>query len=470
MADDIQLAQCGDVEARQRGPDVIYLVCGSVLVDHPDDGRPAVKDWKTGRTRHLTKPELGDLAAVDRLLAATNDGGETVDGPRLVHRSAKEVKMIPPVWLWTCWLVAGAVHLLVGRQGSGKSTFAAWLVAQLSTGRPWPGDTEPRAPVRCGMLSLEEPDERLAARLIAVGADLAAVDMLGQVEDLGDHGRYLRPWRLPADCTALENTIRHLGLGVVTIDGLGYAIAGDSHNYATVGSALSALAGVAERTGCAILGLTHPPKGNSDAVTAAIGSTAWTALARISWVMGGDPGDDTGNRRVVRPAPGSNYRLPDHGLSFTIGNHDETEAGFVTGLQSSDVDPQAITSPPAADTEEERSALDTARDFLRGYLGMGAMKAAEVITAAGKQRIAETTLTRARIKERVDSRRQGFGPGSVIWWSLPAIDAIDAIDAKKSHRSQPPESGAYDESWRLCGDKGVTGDASNPNPNPTRHQ
>ena len=111
---------------------------------------------------------------------------------------------------------------------------------------------------------------------------------------------------------------------------------------------------MAERTGATILGLTHPPKGNSDAVTSAIGSTAWTAVSRITWVMGADPTDESGARRVVRPAPGSNYRLPDHGLSFTIGNHDETEAGFVTNLEPSDVDPQAITSPPVADNEEER--------------------------------------------------------------------------------------------------------------------
>ena len=92
--------------------------------------------------------------------------------------------------------------------------------------------------------------------------------ILGQVADRDDDGRpYQRPWRLPGDCAALEVTIAELGVAMVTIDGLGYSIAGDSHNYANVGAALSALAGVAERTGCAILGLTHPPKGNSDAVT-----------------------------------------------------------------------------------------------------------------------------------------------------------------------------------------------------------
>ena len=222
--------------------------------------------------------------------------------------------MEKPVWRWRYRLVARAVQLLTGRQGSGKSTFAAWLAGQLSTGRPWPGEAEPRAPVRCGMLSLEEAPGRLVGRLEAVGAAAGGVVVLRHVDDRDDHDRsYRRPWRLPNDCSLLENVVVEVGLAVVIIDGLGYTVTGDGNSYAVIGQALTALADVAERTGATVLGLTHPPKGNSDAVTAAIGSTAWTAVARISWVMGFDPSDETKQRRVVRPAPGSNYRLPDHG-------------------------------------------------------------------------------------------------------------------------------------------------------------
>ena len=315
---------------------------------------------------------------------------------RLTHRPASAVQVTRPVWLWRYWLVAGAVQLLVGRQGSGKSTLAAWVVAQLSSGRPWPGETEGRAPVRCAMLSLEEPADRLAARLVAAGADLDAVEILGDVEGVDDEGRpFRRRWRLPGDCGLLETLITELGAEMVTIDGLGYAVAGDSHNYANVGSALSALSGVAERTGAVILGLTHPPKGNADAVTAAIGSTAWTAVARISWVMGLDPSDEAKLRRVVRPAPGSNYRLPDHGLSFLIAEHDESEAGFITGLGDSDVAAEDITSPPEPDSPEELSKLDEARDFVRRIMADGPVRANEATAAAKAGGIEDRTLRRA---------------------------------------------------------------------------
>ena len=169
------------------------------------------------------------------------------------------------------------MQLLVGRQGAGKSTFAAWVIGQLSTGRPWPDETDRRAPLRCGMLSLEEPAERLAARLTATGADLDLVEILGHVNDRDDDGRpYQRPWRLPGDCGALEATVADLGLAVVTIE-LNSATPWPATPTTTPTSAPPCPPWPAWRSGPGHhRRVTHPPKGNSDAVTAAIGSTVFT--------------------------------------------------------------------------------------------------------------------------------------------------------------------------------------------------
>jgi putative DNA primase/helicase len=227
----------------------------------------------------------------------------------MMSTKADQITPSRPVWLWEPWLTAGALHILVGRQGNGKSTFAAWLTAQVTTGRPYPDDRTMREPANVATLSLEEAADRLVARLHASGADVGRVDVLADVEDVDDEGRtYRRPWRLPKDCSVLETFIHGGAIRLLVVDGLGYSITGDSHNYAVVGSALSALSGVAERTGCAIVGLTHPPKGGSDPVTAAIGSTAWTAIPRVVWVLGTDPEDESEQRRVCRVSK-TNYRL-----------------------------------------------------------------------------------------------------------------------------------------------------------------
>ena len=132
-------------------------------------------------------------------------------------------------------------------------------------------------------------------------------------------------------------------------------------------------------------------------------------------------------------------------------DHDETEAGFVTHLAASTVDAQAITAPPISDSDEARSALDEAADFLTAYLAGGIeYRATEVQKAAQIERISDSTLARARLKAGVQSRRAGFGKGSTVWWS---IAAIPVMDPSKSHTSQRPEAGTYGESWHLCDDE-----------------
>jgi len=94
-------------------------------------------------------------------------------GARMVATKADQITPSKPVWIWEPWLVEGALHLLVGRQGGGKSTFAAWLTGQVTTGRPFPDDPMGREPLNVATLSLEESADRLVARMHATGADVS---------------------------------------------------------------------------------------------------------------------------------------------------------------------------------------------------------------------------------------------------------------------------------------------------------
>jgi energy-coupling factor transporter ATP-binding protein EcfA2 len=334
---------------------------------------------------------------------------------RVTHQQAARITPSKPEWLWTGWLLLRALNLLTGRQGSGKSTFAAHIVAALTAGIPLPGDIG-REPMTCAVLSLEEPPDRVVARLHAAGADLERVEVLGDVEDHDEDGNpYRRRWSLPRDISILGRVIEELAIQLVVIDGLGYSIVGDSHNYAVVGSALAALAGEAERTGAAIFGLVHPPKGASDPVTAAIGSTAWTAIPRISIVLGIDPNDDTGARRVVRVAK-TNYKEPENGLQFIIGDDPEFECGYVANLYRDDTAAEDIVAAPVS--LEEKGARAEARDILRSLLADGPMDAAEVIKASG---INAASLKRPRkdIGVIAEPRRNGLGRVVGWTWRLP---------------------------------------------------
>ena len=351
---------------------------------------------------------------------------------RITHRVAAKITPGKPEWLWPGWLVLRALNLLTGRQGTGKTTFIDYVIALLTLGVPLPGDTA-RDPITCAILSLEEPPDRVVARLTAAGADLDRVHILGDVEDHDGKGNDLRRrWSLPGDVSILGSLIKELGIQLVVVDGLGYSISGDSHNYAVVGSALSALAGEADRSGAAILGLVHPPKGASDPVTSAIGSTAWTAIPRISMVLGLDPNDENGETRIVRVAK-SNYKMPASGLSFCIAGDDEYECGYVTQLRADDTPAEDIMG--LAPSSEEKGERAEAREVLLALLADGPMDAAEVLEASG---ISERTLRRARkdLGVTAEARRNQLGRVLGWTWSAPEVQK-----AKSTRPSNPWPSG-----------------------------
>ena len=158
-------------------------------------------------------------------------------GPRLTTTPANSVTPSKPVWIIDGWTLRGAVNLVVGRQGAGKTTFAAYVVACVTTSQTFPGD-QSREPMNAAVLSLEEPDDRVVARLRAAGADLDRVHLFGDVDDVDDEGRrFRRRWQLPKDIGILGEALTELGIDALVIDGLGYSITGDSHNYSVVGSA-----------------------------------------------------------------------------------------------------------------------------------------------------------------------------------------------------------------------------------------
>ncbi len=90
----------------------------------------------------------------------------------------------------------------------------------------------------------------------------------------------------------------------------------------------------------------------------------------------------------------SNFRYPEHGISFTIGNDEELECGFVTGLDRSNITAEALAAgsvPP-----EERTERDEAREFVKSVLKDGPMESRQFMRLAAEAGISERTVKRAR--------------------------------------------------------------------------
>lgn len=96
----------------------------------------------------------------------------------LVTRQFDTIEMRAIDWLWLGIVPKGYVTIFAGESGAGKSTVIADIVARVTTGAPWPGETETsrRPPGRVLWLGAEDSASELTGpRLKACGADLSKV-------------------------------------------------------------------------------------------------------------------------------------------------------------------------------------------------------------------------------------------------------------------------------------------------------
>src|SRR6266508_4323972 len=64
--------------------------------------------------------------------------GEWLASPTAEIQPATAFTPEPISWLWPGWLARGKLHLVAGAAGTGKTTIALALTAELSSGGRWP--------------------------------------------------------------------------------------------------------------------------------------------------------------------------------------------------------------------------------------------------------------------------------------------------------------------------------------------
>ena len=126
-------------------------------------------------------------------------------------------------WLWEPYLAFGAVSVLDGDPGTGKSLLTVDLAARIGTGRPMPdGTPAPGHPVhgRGGLMTVfvnAEDGVRtcILPRLLAAGGDPRSVAFLG---GLGEGGADALPVRFPDDYPPLRKLLRSWPGSFVVLD------------------------------------------------------------------------------------------------------------------------------------------------------------------------------------------------------------------------------------------------------------
>jgi putative DNA primase/helicase len=409
--------------------------------------REAAADYHEARE----KTNREDAARKRNGRASTDD--DHVSGlAQAAYLSSRRAADITPRridFLWAGRLARGKHTAFAGEPGDGKSQLSIYVAAMISRGGEWPCN-EGRAPLGNVIIFNAEDgaDDTIVPRLIAAGADIERIHIVSAV--LLEDGKDRRTFNLQADLALLEKKIREIGdVALVSIDPISsYMGKTDSHKNSEVRGALEPLSEMADRMKVAVLSITHFSKAGSGNTNKAlhrfIGSIAFVGAPRAAFAVIEDA-DNEGRilflhaKNNMAPKPqGLAYRL----LQTIVG--DNIVASYVH-WEDTPVTISADQALGAAESAGSRTTKEEATDFLRDILGQGEVPAEEVQQAARRAGITPKPLRSAREALKVKSRREGFGPGAVWYWSLPNGPLMPSppIDAQPRDRASMDPEGIY---------------------------
>ena len=310
----------------------------------------------------------------------------------------------------------GLVTVIGGYGALGKSQYTCLLAGKLSRGEYGP----PAATVIA--TAEDSPATTVRPRLEAVQADLDLVHFIGiQADDGLEDGI-----AIPDDLPIVTEAMKQLDARLLVVDPLVTHLPGeiDSHKDQSVRRAPAPLYRLAQELDCAVVVCIHLSKAQGmQPLQRLSGSGAFGNAARSVLLLDRDPDDpdgEQGRRRVLAHVksndgpemPSLLYEIRPIVLPATDGAP-EVETSRLELLGESPHNGRALLTTPS---EEERSALDEATEFLRSELDDWQRHAAdEIIKAARKLGIADRTLKRARKTIGAKTEKAGFSSGWE-WW------------------------------------------------------
>jgi len=350
--------------------------------------------------------------------------GDIVDGVRSlgwgrnrIEKLIAEAKTFPPEpepvgclldsvveqkveWLWERRIPLGALTILDGDPGDGKSVLSNDTAAKVSSGGPLPGQTAKHEPAGVVILTAEDSLAHVVVpRLRVAGADLSRICAIPYAPASPGEQTFSR---LPADLPILERAIERVGARLVIFDVLAcyIPITLSMQRDQDVRLALAPLAEMADRLQVACLLLRHLNKDTSKSTLyRGGGSIAIVGAARSGLLLAKDPNDP--EIRVLA-AIKSNFGAHAESLNFRIRSSGNVP--FIEWIGTTDQTADQLLAPQTA---EERGAVQEAAAFLRQALADGPIETKELYKMAEDLGISRASLKRAK-SFTVDSFKTGW--------------------------------------------------------------
>ena len=319
----------------------------------------------------------------------------------------------PPEWAWQDRIVLGSLNLILGAEGAGKGTLAAWMLARLTRGT-LPGALAGE-PVNVAVIGDEDGFADVwTPRLHATRADLTRIRHIerpdgGLVELRADRTRL-------AQAIDLEH-VKVLYLDAL-IDNLGAAV--DDWRGKAVRDALAPARAIAREYNVAVIGSMHPNKSGASFRQLVSGSIAFNAVSRSSLLLAEHPEDP--DRRVLVRGKGNLSQAPD-AVEFDVISHQFDANGhtfnvprathFTTSdLTAADLIAPPTTPPPAGE------ARTNARDLINDLLADGDWHpAGTIIDACHSAGVYRRAAQRAARDLGITQEKRGYP--ARVFWQLP---------------------------------------------------
>jgi len=338
------------------------------------------------------------------------NGLPDVASAALEHRSVE--------WLWPNYVQYGALTLVVGPTGVGKTTLLAAVAAHVAGG-PRIGGGKPVAPQNVLWLTIEN-DVVLEVRekLKAAKCDTARVFHPGYNAD----GRVAHRLSLPGELHQLRRHIVQRSAALVCIEPMDSFLSDgfDVNSTADVRGLLDTLHQLAQEEHVAIVFTRHFNKCRIGGVLDWVsGSSAWSQCPRTVLTLqehdaGGGVAVLTNSKPgLVKRPPSWTYRLDDAGSAPRFKLLDQQ-------------DPEAQEMPGRLEAAADRSALAEAELFIRAELANGEVKTADLLKRALASGHSERTLRRARERLRVAYVQRG-SPGNNDWVYVPPAGGFPPV-------------------------------------------
>ena len=315
-------------------------------------------------------------------------------------------------WLWQNRVPRGALTILDGDAGTGKSLLALEIAARVSRGHPLPGETSIGEPGGVVIFSAEDSlGHVIKPRLRAAGADFSRILA---VPYSANYAGQPTVSKLPQDLPLIELAIQRVNARLVIFDVLVAYIPAtlSTQRDQDVRLALAPLAELADRMRVACLCLRHLNKNvNGPALYRGGGSIGTVGAARSGLLLASDPvNPDVRVLAVIK----SNLGAPTQSVSFKI----MVDGGVpnVEWTGSSGHTAESLLAVPVAN--EDRSAREEAAAFLLEELKDGPKEAIQILQTAKSLGISERTLKRAKESLAKSAKRGG------AWhWTLASKEA-----------------------------------------------